>query len=142
MAPLSETSWTMPDRRCLISDLTKSTILPLRWVTMGSCRTSCRCSRLRVRSREAVSLSWAVRDSSRISFSLGVALSRTSPDLPMAEETRVSTSSRTGRSLANTARAGMFFWRITTVLALRPAFRVLDTPRSSSPVKVPPKAAR
>ena len=52
VAPLSDTSWTIPGRRCFISVFTRITMRPLRWVMRDSWRISWRSSRLTVRSSE------------------------------------------------------------------------------------------
>ena len=73
VAPLSETSWTIPATRGRISALISSTMRPLRWVISGSCTTSARWKRRRLRSITSFRRFWVWRDSALSRASSGLA---------------------------------------------------------------------
>ena len=141
VAPLSDTSWTMPGTLMRNSALISNTIRPLRWVISGSWTTSDLCKRRRFRSIISLSRFWALRASRRRFCNIGLALSSTSPVGLIAPEMVCSKSPNSGMLSEMLVIRGISSWRPSSVRLKRAARSNSLMANNSSPRRLPPSRA-
>ena len=126
---------------CRMSDFTSSTMRPWRWVMRASCRTPRPYSPRIIRCREDSSALKVSRARIRISLRSREAPSSTSPSRPMAPDSCLSRSRKSGICLPRNDSMLRSPWEPTTDRALPRARAVPATSRRSGPESVAPRAA-